>query len=169
MSSRLGVRAAAHPRSRGENFGPMPKPTRLPGSSPLTRGKRLDGPSHVVHTGLIPAHAGKTSDRGGQTCPPAAHPRSRGENRFFGTLPPNFAGSSPLTRGKLMRGSGPIRAYGLIPAHAGKTLAGAGLALGFTAHPRSRGENSRTTAIAASTWGSSPLTRGKPSSSQRPH
>ena len=111
-----------------------------------------------------------------------AHPRSRGENRFFGTLPPNFAahprsrgenpstsratacvmGSSPLTRGKLLVGAGDNLAGGLIPAHAGKTSTTLGRRLADTAHPRSRGENACTHPARRAGRGSSPLTRGKP-------
>ena len=50
-----------------------------------------------------------------------AHPRSRGENLLANPSLIIGAGSSPLTRGKLVaeaRGLGP---HGLIPAHAGKT------------------------------------------------
>ncbi len=51
---------AAHPRSRGENFS-RPKVTpRLPGSSPLTRGKQQIMEINITLDGLIPAHAGKT-------------------------------------------------------------------------------------------------------------
>ena len=55
--------------------------------------------------------------------------------------------------------TGPMR--GLIPAHAGKTVA-AWLACGaYAAHPRSRGENTASFFGSADTLGSSPLTRGK--------
>ena len=50
----------AHPRSRGENEQGCEWAARLPGSSPLTRGKRLQGDADAVASGLIPAHAGKT-------------------------------------------------------------------------------------------------------------
>ena len=53
-------------------------------------------------------------------------------------------------------------ATGLIPAHAGKTAAGAGLALAHGAHPRSRGENESRQSARQRPRGSSPLTRGKP-------
>ena len=50
---------------------------------------------------------------------------------------------------------------GLIPAHAGKTVATARLRRSSRAHPRSRGENDPPTASIADRMGSSPLTRGK--------
>ena len=70
-------------------------------------------------------------------------------------------GSSPLTRGKPLRGlqrSGP---QGLIPAHAGKTMWPGTTPRRRRAHPRSRGENARVTCELVCIEGSSPLTRGK--------
>ena len=70
-------------------------------------------------------------------------------------------GSSPLTRGKLVR-TGHVRpSTGLIPAHAGKTPAPAKDPHLRAAHPRSRGENSATPTVKGEFKGSSPLTRGK--------
>ena len=71
------------------------------------------------------------------------------------------AGSSPLTRGKLVSSVGNPIQRGLIPAHAGKTGSAFGVVVTFGAHPRSRGENVRTHARASWLLGSSPLTRGK--------
>ena len=71
------------------------------GSSPLTRGKRVDAVSVCVESGLIPAHAGKT---------PA-----------LVTMDEIWKGSSPLTRGKREGGYPGLARVGLIPAHAGKT------------------------------------------------
>ena len=51
----------AHPRSRGENPSLPALLASKTGSSPLTRGKRPHLHVRVVHDGLIPAHAGKTS------------------------------------------------------------------------------------------------------------
>ena len=52
--------AAAHPRSRGENYGTTGVPFCAMGSSPLTRGKQDDLVSGLSVERLIPAHAGKT-------------------------------------------------------------------------------------------------------------
>ena len=52
-------------------------------------------------------------------------------------------GSSPLTRGKLLAHDGLVFALGLIPAHAGKTIFVALYQNNETAHPRSRGENTK--------------------------
>ena len=79
-SNPLEVAPVAHPRSRGENTTGQLTKLRLPGSSPLTRGKPGVEHASAQDKRLIPAHAGKTVfdvplDGGGQ-----AHPRSRGEN-----------------------------------------------------------------------------------------
>ena len=74
-----------------------------------------------------------------------------------------YAGSSPLTRGK----QSPSRLFrkigGLIPAHAGKTPILTRQTCKARAHPRSRGENTPMRSSDSRTGGSSPLTRGKPS------
>ena len=151
----------AHPRSRGENgdFGPGEAACR--GSSPLTRGKLDECLHRRAAQGLIPAHAGKTRQRRGGAWPRRAHPRSRGENAQVGIEPPGGAGSSPLTRGKLLTAPADPGYVGLIPAHAGKTTPQSTGWPDPRAHPRSRGENVACLYVARTQAGSSPLTRGK--------
>ena len=132
----------AHPRSRGENEHPLTLTCRPGGSSPLTRGKRFEGLAVDGRAGLIPAHAGKTASLKWRSLPTAAHPRSRGENRFHDRC----------------RG----HADWLIPAHAGKTGLKPPKTSRDTAHPRSRGENYVVFTPGVGQSGSSPLTRGKP-------
>ena len=134
----------AHPRSRGENVSIEIAEPPHAGSSPLTRGKRVVLTSCVDRVGLIPAHAGKTSNEVIGSPVFRAHPRSRGENVVTACLPAFARGSSPLTRGK--PGEVGVCSVGerLIPAHAGKTVDVAVSFSGSPAHPRSRGENRRT-------------------------
>ena len=68
---------------------------------------------------------------------------------------------SPLTRGKLVFLLLRFGGLGLIPAHAGKTTPTRRPWCGSSAHPRSRGENSRAWSSSWMRTGSSPLTRGK--------
>ena len=151
----------AHPRSRGENLRSCRPGSKRPGSSPLTRGKRLSSSTLSLLTGLIPAHAGKTRASCWHAYRSRAHPRSRGENsdRFLGPL--NGFGSSPLTRGKQPPAEVLQCRVRLIPAHAGKTRGPRSASSSGTAHPRSRGENSRASDGMSKVDGSSPLTRGK--------
>ena len=111
----------AHPRSRGENRGRLRGGVCVWGSSPLTRGKQAGDATRSLFDGLIPAHAGKTCWRSRRGVGSGAHPRSRGENNSGLSFRPYWAGSSPLTRGKLHPKTGKPLDDGLIPAHAGKT------------------------------------------------
>ena len=151
----------AHPRSRGENPTACRGWATRPGSSPLTRGKPRLRRQGISQRGLIPAHAGKTP-RTRRACSATwAHPRSRGENEAARQPHGWETGSSPLTRGKRLRGRPRHRYRRLIPAHAGKTASTSTSTTSTRAHPRSRGENQRIKSVAASVTGSSPLTRGK--------
>ena len=151
----------AHPRSRGENStGSLPDEG-LEGSSPLTRGKRARYRSCTLGARLIPAHAGKTCRLTVTVLSETAHPRSRGENQRSTTFPLPRAGSSPLTRGKLLGVGANGMSWRLIPAHAGKTNHDEVKAVAVEAHPRSRGENGVSIASEPDHAGSSPLTRGK--------
>ena len=152
----------AHPRSRGENAEQVRIVLRGLGSSPLTRGKPCWRVRSVLHGGLIPAHAGKTSMATARPSRNGAHPRSRGENSGRAVRFWSCTGSSPLTRGKrepAARLGEPAR---LIPAHAGKTMSTATSTRCAPAHPRSRGENVGGDPQELPDLGSSPLTRGKP-------
>ena len=151
----------AHPRSRGENYVITRDSGKPAGSSPLTRGKQGLHLAVSVSSGLIPAHAGETPASPPEPRHAPAHPRSRGENKVIGQGYSGAWGSSPLTRGKPVAGSGAMVVCRLIPAHAGKTFPSSTLRGQSWAHPRSRGENKGTDRSAYLNEGSSPLTRGK--------
>ena len=131
------------------------------GSSPLTRGKRLEAAVVLLVLRLIPAHAGKTSWRRSRIARASAHPRSRGENCSRTRSASALGGSSPLTRGKPVTCTDARSSTRLIPAHAGKTRPRRMRTTAIPAHPRSRGENAGWEHPAAGIDGSSPLTRGK--------
>ena len=157
----------AHPRSRGENGWPERHIKPNQGSSPLTRGKRMARAPHQAQSGLIPAHAGKTTRHTPSQSRPGAHPRSRGENGASPARPADEGGSSPLTRGKQCGAFVDETRAGLIPAHAGKTRNRIPTCRYPRAHPRSRGENLEPFNDDTHGGGSSPLTRGKPHAAWR--
>ena len=168
VRTHVTMRESAHPRSRGENSPREARGGGVAGSSPLTRGKLVFAVQFGDAGRLIPAHAGKTLFDVSTGKQRRAHPRSRGENTCQAGLPQNSRGSSPLTRGKLhARDQGPCHP-GLIPAHAGKTPRRPPTRPPPAAHPRSRGENRRSRPSHLRRRGSSPLTRGKPSSGRHP-
>ena len=114
-------RTPAHPRSRGENEWFAESFSSGMGSSPLTRGKHKLGSRKYPLKRLIPTHAGKTKLTACELRHIGAHPHSRGENSPMALPKTLSAGSSPLTRGKLVFALLYGNMVGLIPTHAGKT------------------------------------------------
>ena len=118
----------------------------LTGSSQLTRGT-LGGSD--IRAGLcrfIPACAGNSSKSMPGAPSNTVHPRLRGELKSIEGIDICWCGSSPLTRGTLLK------------------LYGRGN--GETVHPRLRGELFLEGVLFFSAVGSSPLTRGTPGSSE---
>ena len=158
---------AAHPRSRGENAEERSERAAHAGSSPLARGKLGFLRRRGRRCRLIPARAGKTPETHPRASPTSAHPRSRGENSLARLEIQSREGSSPLARGKLsLQAYYPLQGR-LIPARAGKTPHADPPTRADQAHPRSRGENAGDTSTPALISGSSPLARGKPSSTRQ--
>ncbi len=120
----LSVSTRAHPRSRGEHLVPCAGGPFVLGSSPLARGTRGGGEGDGGVVGLIPARAGNTRLGNERPRPVGAHPRSRGEHRYWELITPNILGSSPLARGTRLFYDRVMEKNGLIPARAGNTAAG---------------------------------------------
>ncbi len=133
------------------------------GSSPLTRGARVDGLDRVPHGRIIPAHAGSTCAALILNMWVPDHPRSRGEHSMLIFLSASVNGSSPLTRGAHRPPIRLLRLHRIIPAHAGSTCPGGPARGPRPDHPRSRGEHRCKFSGQAELNGSSPLTRGAPS------
>ena len=137
-----------------------PNPTHPRGSSPHTRGARVEGPARAFRTRIIPAYAGSTS-----FIPPVAtrvpdHPRIRGEHAGEGFDRRCLLGSSPHTRGApRLLGRSPDKRR-IIPAYAGSTPTSRTPAIRHSDHPRIRGEHPATTFNTETNRGSSPHTRG---------
>ena len=93
------------------------------GSSPLARGLQSTARQRVHERRIIPARAGFTGTSRRRRPPTGDHPRSRGvyvTPHGAGGVP---LGSSPLARGLLAGGDGPLVGHRIIPARAGFTLA----------------------------------------------
>ena len=110
-----------HPRACGENEKMSRQSALLMGSPPRMRGKLQSRGENRVSPGITPAHAGKTTR---EYCPQRRlrdHPRACGENSYrAGSLSLN-SGSPPRMRGKRGEDIRAARAFGITPAHAGKT------------------------------------------------
>ena len=110
------------------------------GSSPLTRGTRIDSGQNDRFNRFIPAYAGNSCSNAPVSATIPVHPRLRGELTSRGLPFMVVIGSSPLTRGTLAFDDASYSAARFIPAYAGNS------------HDHNRtGRNS---------FGSSPLTRG---------
>ena len=130
------------------------------GSSPLTRGLLYNSLCCFSSSGIIPAHAGTTSDHNTAWQQHKDHPRSRGDYSSKSKKRSSVLGSSPLTRGlqcSLWHAKSP---GGIIPAHAGTTRQGAYTHALYWDHPRSRGDYLQIRQLSPVRLGSSPLTRG---------
>ena len=110
------------------------------GSSPLTRGTRIEITSFNVHNRFIPAYAGNSC---------------KAQFRFR-----TNRGSSPLTRGTPRPLQINLRPHRFIPAYAGNSDNADHSVEAVTVHPRLRGELPPKASFGDMNIGSSPLTRG---------
>ena len=141
---RSSIRVLAdHPRIRGEHDSLSTEKFRARGSSPHTRGAHLHAGGRLPRYGIIPAYAGSTTN---------GRPSANGTR-----------GSSPHTRGAPRRLPTTRPCFWIIPAYAGSTQCSRFRPSGASDHPRIRGEHLGLVGPSASREGSSPHTRGAPS------
>ena len=139
LSSRA-ISPKDHPRSRGE-YGSAEEVSALKeGSSPLSRGIRVQSLRGHRAAGIIPALAGNTNSASRPMNFTRDHPRSRGEYGIGQDPVKVRLGSSPLSRGIRVRRGPSVGPQRIIPALAGNTGAALCLARPHRDHPRSRGE-----------------------------
>ena len=156
-----------HPRIRGEHIERSRNDVTGLGSSPHTRGARVRAAAPVLEEGIIPAYAGSTSGTGSGSPSSGDHPRIRGEHKSYMAKYTGLTGSSPHTRGALRVEGLRQEHVGIIPAYAGSTRARRVAARALRDHPRIRGEHAAHHIASLDISGSSPHTRGAPSSSSR--
>ena len=113
---------AVHPRLRGELTVPRDTKRFFGGSSPLTRGTRLQGWSARFMTRFIPAYAGNSRRAYVTALPNAVHPRLRGELSVNLIAELRGGGSSPLTRGTQAKAVDAKLKNRFIPAYAGNSI-----------------------------------------------
>ena len=91
------------------------------GSSPLTRGTRIDSGQNDRFNRFIPAYAGNSCSNAPVSATIPVHPRLRGELTSRGLPFMVVIGSSPLTRGTLAFDDASYSAARFIPAYAGNS------------------------------------------------
>ena len=129
-----------HPRIRGEHPMRNTDPHGMPGSSPHTRGARLQHLFHELPHRIIPAYAGSTVAERCTHWLRSDHPRIRGEHAINKCI-------------KICNGR-------IIPAYAGSTWPKCSSCPTTPDHPRIRGEHDVICMGWATGAGSSPHTRG---------
>ena len=134
------ARSRDHPRTRGVYVDEVRDRDGSEGSSPHTRGLRVEVAGGGGELGIIPAHAGFTGRQRGPRARVRDHPRTRGVYMTASLALAGNAGSSPHTRGLPTR---PSR-IPVIPRD----------------HPRTRGVYLKWGFPGAAERGSSPHTRG---------
>ena len=92
------VQVQDHPRSRGNNPFASIAIFIPPGSPPLAREQHLHFCVPRSGNGITPARAGTTFRRTASVILCRDHPRSRGNNRFYGIIFQAANGSPPLAR-----------------------------------------------------------------------
>ena len=130
------------------------------GSSPLTRGTRIDSGQNDRFNRFIPAYAGNSCSNAPVSATIPVHPRLRGELTSRGLPFMVVIGSSPLTRGTLAFDDASYSAARFIPAYAGNSNHKDASREIKPVHPRLRGELEDFTVTKSGCRGSSPLTRG---------
>ena len=131
------------------------------GSPPHTRGKGTDRQIFEEHSGITPAHAGKSSCFFFKFIPIWDHPRTRGEKNLCGVRANTLRGSPPHARGKEQGNVSVQFRIGITPAHAGKSHRTCRCTRCNQDHPRTRGEKLFTGLLLTIFMGSPPHTRGK--------
>ena len=130
------------------------------GSSPHTRGTRIDADRYRPNTRFIPAYAGNAPRMPRRPTRSPVHPRIRGERKTSDLCKQHPDGSSPHTRGTLHRNVRNLVGRRFIPAYAGNASSACGQRSCSPVHPRIRGERLNQPHASARRYGSSPHTRG---------
>ena len=130
------------------------------GSSPRMRGSPFRVAGRRKHPGIIPAHAGLTCMACSRPLTCWDHPRACGAHEAIIHPPPAHTGSSPRMRGSLVSAATCKRNLGIIPAHAGLTVAGSRARVDAPDHPRACGAHHVAHPSTAAMSGSSPRMRG---------
>ena len=110
-----------HPRLRGELLTSHSGDSIVIGSSPLTRGTHRSPVRRLGHSRFIPAYAGNSSSLYPKCFMFTVHPRLRGELEPTVVNCVLTGGSSPLTRGTLIKTLSELFYDRFIPAYAGNS------------------------------------------------
>ena len=132
-----------HPRVGGEKYLSAQHPERGRGSPPRGRGKGRPGSRARRPPGITPAWAGKSHAPRDPSEADRDHPRVGGEKVGSRMVAPQYPGSPPRGRGKVLGFFGVHRFYGITPAWAGKSSSLLCRGVPRRDHPRVGGEKTK--------------------------
>ena len=124
------------------------------------RGSLFDGSKDIAINGIIPAHAGLTRTSMAVSCCVRDHPRACGAHIINKVNLATFLGSSPRMRGSLSLSISSTSLFGIIPAHAGLTVALSRAVSILRDNPRACGAHTNLAFLLEFSLGSSPRMRG---------
>ena len=150
-----------HPRGCGEKLASKALTTAAVGSSPRVRGEGGVRDLDAGLVGIIPAGAGRRSQRGHSRRSCWDHPRGCGEKKVMSAHSGSMSGSSPRVRGEATLRPPPRRRSGIIPAGAGRSFPVLCAHLADEDHPRGCGEKCVRSCTMPTARGSSPRVRGE--------
>ena len=129
-----------HPRTRGDKFSTVLKPSISSGSPPHTRGQDQRTDNRHLNKGITPAHAGTSAGKTLSAVQYWDHPRTRGDKRNdWGCYNCN-GGSPPHTRGQAASFHNMMIRQRITPAHAGTSRQPSQYQIQKPDHPRTRGD-----------------------------
>ncbi len=149
-----------HPRGHGEHGTPLFIKTTVFGSSPWTRGTLFTTRIDRYRMRFIPVDTGNTSKLLIVKVIHTVHPRGHGEHETAERATTFPVGSSPWTRGTLIKHHIFIYMARFIPVDTGNTADSWLFTSMLTVHPRGHGEHITRLACNNHVNGSSPWTRG---------
>ena len=161
VDRRYGYRAWDHPRVCGEKSHACNTNDKAMGSPPRMRGKGMAKRTSMVHHGITPAYAGKSTIQRRNAYRGWDHPRVCGEKLTTFDSGKLIPGSPPRMRGKDPFPSRLAPAVRITPAYAGKRVSVVVVGLPCRDHPRVCGEKRMTFRSAVIACGSPPRMRGK--------
>ncbi len=113
---------AVHPRIHGEHGSSLSEMPLMAGSSPYTRGTLIHLTSFLFSARFIPVYTGNTPFSAYFTAPSPVHPRIHGEHITLFLRARLSSGSSPYTRGTLMKQKKTELKSRFIPVYTGNTF-----------------------------------------------
>ena len=152
----------AHPHTRGDDRSGNPATDRREGSPPHAWGRRVCNRLLVRRVRLTPTRVGTTRRTSDLPSRPRAHPHTRGDDAHSSSGTKAHSGSPPHAWGRPSRPASCTCRVRLTPTRVGTTRWRATSSYRASAHPHTRGDDTRHVQLAGRDGGSPPHAWGRP-------